>query len=234
MVFTLDDISSFLGMYACSKCGAFNGADATHCSACGTKRPPKTDNVVSKEGEESRMSGKSSADELLESSSDIFLCNNCGAFINSNAERCGVCGTEMVENEDDFEDEIDGEGDFDEDETSFGIETEDLLSNQGMILLCSECGAFLGSEATKCGICGIAVEDMKAPEIEEDEEVASADSRLFSDGVLFICEECGAFLKQDSEECTICGTEVFQEVKFIHEEESLVKDEIDDLISEEI
>jgi tetratricopeptide (TPR) repeat protein len=178
------------------------------------------------------MGGQLNPDDLLESSSDLFLCNNCGAFMMSDASRCDVCGTEMEESEEEEDEE--GDEELDDSLDSSDIEMGDLLSNQGMILLCSECGAFLGPNSEKCGICGMSVEDMKPPEIEDSEDVVSADSRLFSDGVLCICEECGAFLKQGSEECTICGKKVFQELEFVDEKDTLVDEELHDLISEEI
>jgi ribosomal protein L40E len=212
-------------LFICSKCGAFIGNDATSCKACGTKRVSmdalQKDNAPRQKG--------STEGTILESSSDIYICDSCGALLGPNSERCGSCGVEIEQFDDVGEDE-----EVEVVEETEGTVVKELLSSQGELFLCTKCGAFMSPNSVECGICGIAVKDMKAPPKDKRIEPFSAESRLSSPGMLFICDSCGAFMRQDSKECTICGTSTLKELRYGDEEEKIAEVKLEQVIPEKI
>lgn len=215
-------------LFLCSNCGAFIGVDATHCNACGKKRgsfASKIDDIF--KDKENQQGKKSIDDTSSDSSPDIYLCDGCGAFLGTNADKCEVCGI-VIEEFEDVEESEEVEGSEPTEETL----AEQVLSTEGKLLLCSECGAFVSPNSTVCGICGFAVKDMKDTFTDMGKEPLSADSRLSTSGVLFICEKCGAFLRKDAKECTICGTKILRELKFGDEEISSTDVQISGKIAE--
>ncbi|MEE9150887.1 MAG: zinc ribbon domain-containing protein [Thermoplasmata archaeon] len=215
-------------LFICSNCGAFIGINATQCNACGTKRASlavEMDDFLKEK--RSRPNGQTTADSLLESSQDIYICENCGALLGSNSDHCEFCGIKIEE----FEDVDESEEEEDWEVTQEAAE-DDLLSSEGGLFLCTECGAFISSNSSACGICGTAVKDMKADFLDKEIEPVKADSKLSTPGVLFICDKCGAFLKNDSKECSICGTKILKELKYGEEEISPVEVQIEDIITQ--
>ena len=215
--------------FVCSKCGAFIGSDSTSCKACGTKRG-SIDAKMDALQKNKELHQKGSIDgTVLESSSDIYICDNCGALLGPNSERCASCGVEIEQFDDVGEDEeIEVVGETE------GTVVEELLSSRGELFLCTKCGAFVSPNSVECAICGIAVKDMKAPSEDRHIEPVSAESRLSSPGMLFICDKCGAFMRQDSKECTICGTSTLKELRYGDEEEKIAEVNLDQVSQEKI
>lgn len=217
-------------LFICSKCGAFIGVDATCCNACGTKRTPLTEEInVLLKGDGLRKK-ESSADAMLSSPLDLYFCDNCGAFVGPNAARCESCGIEIEEGENVEE----GEEVEEQEITQGPSSAEEFLSTEGTLLLCDNCGAFISPNSSECGICGVAIKDMKMPFKEVSIEEIRADSKLSSSGALFICDKCGAFVKQGAEECTICGTMTQRELNYGYEDGSLSYAQIDQMITKKI
>ncbi len=220
--------SSEGSLFICSKCGAFIGKDSTSCKACGTKRDSmdalQKDNAPHQKG--------STDVTVLESSSDIYICDSCGALLGPNSKSCASCGVEIEQFDDVGEDEEVEE--VEEVEGAGGTVVKDLLSSQGELFLCTKCGAFISPNSVECSICGIAVKDMKAPSEDKRIEPVSPESRLSSPGMLFICDNCGAFMRQDSKECTICGTSALKELRYGDEEEKISEVKLEEVIPEKI
>lgn len=216
-------------LFICSKCGAFVGNDDTSCKACGTKRESMDTKMdVLQKNKEPQQKG-STEGTVLESSSDIYICDNCGALLGPNSKRCASCGVEIEQFDDVGEDE-----EVEDVQEAEGTVVGEMLSSKGELFLCTKCGAFVSPNSVECTICGIAVKDMKAPPKDEHVEPVSAESRLSSPGMLFICDKCGAFMRQDSKECTICGTSTLKELRYGDEEEKLAEVKLGDVTQEKI
>ncbi|UCE75383.1 MAG: tetratricopeptide repeat protein [Methanomassiliicoccales archaeon] len=224
-------------LFICSNCGAFIGLDASTCGACGAKRTPLMSQIEISSKKEPLHEGEKSGDpELSSPSPDLFLCVNCGAFLGPNAEGCDVCGMQMLESEyteeEEEVEEIGEEGEEDEieeieevDESEFSQEdmAKELLSNKGALFLCANCGAFIMSEVAECGICGEAVSDIKRQIKDDEVEEVKSDSKLSNSGAIFICNKCGAFMRQDADECIYCKTHVDRGIKFEDKKSTIVK-----------
>lgn len=204
-------------LFVCSNCGAFIGLTGTHCNACGARRSPITAKIdVSSEDEASSEEGNSIIDKLLESPTDLFLCESCGAFMGSKAEKCEICGAKVDEIEvSDSEEEIMGLDDIED------TITHDILSSEGSISLCSNCGAFIKPESTNCGICGAVTE-----EIMSFEEEIESENKLSSSGTLYMCESCGAFTTHKSKICSTCGEKAGKDEEY--EEDFLGEEEFEE------
>jgi RNA polymerase subunit RPABC4/transcription elongation factor Spt4 len=177
-------------LFICSNCGAFIGLDATHCSACGEKRAPLTAEI------DINLEDRGTADKYIESSPELFLCANCGAFMGHTTNSCEICGMNILEDEED--DHIE---DFEqEDEATEEIISDPLETLNESVILCPKCGGLVKNTSAGCGICGTSIEDIIDLMGTNDEEIPDADSLLSSTGTIFICKECGAFLGQDAKE----------------------------------
>ncbi len=202
-------------LFICSNCGAFIGLDSTHCSACGEKRAPLTAEI------DINLEDRETADKYIESSPELFLCANCGAFMGHTTNSCEICGMNILEDEvDDYIEDIEEE-----------ITTEEIMSDpletlDESVILCPKCGALLKNYSLGCGKCGSSFDDIMDLMRTDNEKIPDADSLLSSSGTLFICKECGAFLGQDAKACTICKSEVVKDSvkEELEVEEDLPKD----------
>jgi len=194
----------------CSKCGAFIGPDATVCNACGTKCPSIIKDVNNSEKDESIKS------DSLKSTLDIYFCDNCGAFIGSKAKRCEACGIEIEGVE--FDEEIE---ELKEPEVAQETPADKFLQSEGTLLLCNSCGAFVSPNSTICSICGLSIKDMEEPFKEFSKDEVSAESKLSTPGMLYICEKCGAFLREGSKTCNICKASVMKKLSYGDEKRAL-------------
>lgn len=192
----LESLAIDSSLFICSNCGAFIGVEATNCGACGTKRTPLTAEIEI-----------SSADDVLSSvssessgSPEIFLCNNCGAFLSENASECEVCGMNL-QNLDFGLEEEEEEEEYDLSDDDLAV---DILHNEGALFLCNSCGAFIKPGAPDCAICGEEVSDIKNLINDEKQEAPTAEEKLSSPGVLYLCDKCGAFMREDASECPFC------------------------------
>jgi tetratricopeptide (TPR) repeat protein len=189
----LETLAIDSSLFICSNCGAFIGVDAKHCNACGAKRTPLTAEIEISADDDVLSYAETSG------SPEIFLCNNCGAFLSDNATECEVCGMNLEGIDFGIEEEEEEEYEIPDDPLS-----ENPLHSQGSLFLCNSCGAFVKPGASECGICGEEISDIKSLIGDERLEKPTAEEKLSSPGVLFLCDKCGAFMKQDANECPFC------------------------------
>jgi ribosomal protein L40E len=196
-------------MFVCLNCGAFIGVDATHCKACGAKRAPLTAEIDISKGK------ARNSDAFLETTSEISFCPGCGALLSSSAERCSECGEDVLEKA------------ADKHQSKFKAVRDLLETKKDEICICTNCGAFTSPGSTKCGICGESTNNVKKPFSTQGTPPKSSDKKLSSSGVIFLCEECGAFLGNNARECRICGTQVKGSVKPLAESELINESHFD-------
>lgn len=195
----LETLAIDSSVFICANCGAFIGVEAANCGACGAKRTPLTAEI------EVEGSNGTLSDAVLESggSPEIFLCDNCGAFLSDNASECEICGMNYENLNQGLEEEYDeGEG-YELPENNI---IDDMLHNEGALYLCKNCGAFIKSDAENCSICGDDISSQEDLALDDSEQLPTADEKLSSTGVLYLCEKCGAFMKDDATECPFCKT----------------------------
>jgi tetratricopeptide (TPR) repeat protein len=148
---------------------------------------------------------QSTADQLLSTSTTLFICDNCGAFLSTKSDQCGVCGVEIEEAED-MDVDI-GAGEKDRTQEAVAL---DVLSSKGTLTLCPQCGAFVQPESISCGICGSLLEEMEEHE-KENIGTVEAKGTLQTKGELYLCGKCGAFLNTETGECANCSTKTLRE-----------------------
>jgi tetratricopeptide (TPR) repeat protein len=207
----LETLAIDSSVFICSNCGAFIGVDAANCGACGAKRTPLTAEI------EISASDDALSEAALESggSPGIFLCDNCGAFLSEDASECEICGMNF-ENlnlelpEEEYEDE---EYELFEDNI-----VDDILHNEGALFLCKNCGAFVKTDSADCGICGENISSHEDLALDEQKNLPTAEEKLSSPGVLYLCDKCGAFMKDDATECPFCRAKKDDVKKKIEEE----------------
>lgn len=166
----------------------------------------------------------------------LYLCEECGAFVGEDTERCSNCGALMEDVEEDTETEYES---VDEEIEEAQVEGDSSL------YLCSNCGSFVSADSEVCKYCGASMEGL-----EEENEETLDDVDKGEDGGLFLCTNCGAFVSVESTECPSCGftftEDVEEEISETVEEEELemmeevepksesVKDSISEVSEEEI
>jgi tetratricopeptide (TPR) repeat protein len=193
----LETLAIDSSLFICSNCGAFIGVEAANCGACGAKRTPLTAEI------EISASDDILSDAQLESGSspEIFLCENCGAFLSDDASECEICGMNFGNLELGIEEE---EYEEEDNELSEDNIVDDILHNEGALFLCKNCGAFVKPDAEDCGICGDKISAQTELSSPERKEIPTAEEKLSSPGVLYLCDKCGAFMKEDATECPFC------------------------------
>ncbi|MDD4307541.1 MAG: lamin tail domain-containing protein [Thermoplasmata archaeon] len=197
-------------LFICPECGSMVSDGSSKCPKCG---------VVFEEGEEEAPSAPALPAEgpdghWYKENSAIFMCPNCGSFINKDAGGCGNCG--IVFGEDDGSEEetvapaahvcpmcgsevAAGTGmcaecgyDFTKDNERDGFWYKE---NSGLFM-CPDCGSFIPKSATKCGNCGAV--------LEEDDEPETASEAVK-------CPMCQADIPAGTGSCTECGFELSRE-----------------------
>ncbi len=116
------------------------------------------------------------------------------------------------------------------------------IDDNDTIAMCTSCGAFVSETAEVCNICGnrlkegsrlVPGEKPAVPEaamssdeadsilrsvmrVSDDAELdREAGARFQSDGNLNLCTVCGAFMGQDAESCSVCGTHIEDMPEFV-------------------
>src|SRR3990172_1119665 len=121
----------------------------------------------------------------------LYLCPECGALIGRQATRCPFCDAS-------FEGEEPGAG-----EAPVGVPStggprpEAPQPDSGALNLCPNCGALVGTEASKCPRCDVDLEGGEVVDAEEDilGEAETAVDLLETEGQgLFLCPECGSLV----------------------------------------
>ncbi|MFO7792709.1 MAG: tetratricopeptide repeat protein [Candidatus Saliniplasma sp.] len=181
------------------------------------------ENIASIEG-----IGESIASDIVETIEEtkeeggLYLCDECGAFVGKDADRCSNCGAVMEEVEEEEE----------------GVDSSDIKEDtpeekeEDSLFLCSNCGSFIGSGTSVCQHCGARMEDVEEGTEDEKpegmdkpkpEEMDSEDMDEEEEG-LFLCTNCGAFVSVSSTECPHCGYTL----------DEVEKDEVEQEVGEDI
>ena len=185
------------GLYLCPECGALIAKRATRCPFCN----------VSFEGEEpgagdAPIGAPPAAEDRPGSARPergaLNLCPSCGAFVDAAASRCPRCGV-ALEGEEVVEGDIVG-----------GTRRPaDLLEPAGQeLFLCANCGSLVGGDVGVCPRCGMALEgEEEAPPTAPEPVASLPPEAITGEGSLFVCTNCGAFLRADETKCPACGVE---------------------------
>ena len=180
-------------LYLCPGCGALLGRDAKKCPFCdtaveGEQGPP---------GAESQ--GPSFAPTPLRATpgepQTLNLCPQCGAFVGKEVSACPSCGTPL------------------EDEEEVAAPSEVATTPAAPVpaeakglYLCPTCGSFVGADAATCLKCGASLEGEEEAPPAEPRRVEGLPPRTLPDEPsLFICTNCGAFLRSEETTCSLCG-----------------------------
>ncbi len=196
MVLGLENDDFNIGFTICANCGDFILKHLSYCPSCNS--------AVVKRIIKSETSHPNDPPDKA----SLFICSACGAFIGVDATHCKACGAKRVP--------LTAEIDVNlKDQT----ESHEAFESSHEIYLCGSCGAFLGSQADCCGVCGEKVsEDTRSDKILEeglDHEAGDHTSAKMThsfdvqppESNLFLCGSCGAFVSYGSMECGICGAE---------------------------
>jgi len=211
------------GIFMCPSCGSFINEGADTCQNCG---------VVFESDEEAEVRDRAEAvcpmcrstlvpgaetcgdcgfdlsgDKVIDHAekAELFMCPNCGAFIASDAKECGIC--EAVFSDEEEVDEPAGEApevtpEEPMPEGGKAVGPGDDLS----LCTCPKCGSLLPVDSTRCDNCGTEITGVEdAPE----QAPASDDDKdgfwYKDDDSLFMCPNCGAFIKSSANSCGTCG-----------------------------
>ncbi|MDO9537936.1 MAG: zinc ribbon domain-containing protein, partial [Thermoplasmata archaeon] len=145
----------------------------------------------------------------------IWLCFECGAFVDKNTTACQTCGAavEMVVHTD-----------------------QTMMKMEELISKCPECGVPVHIESEMCAVCGRMFsekdkEDMLGQGLMNAvDEVKSEDEDL---GFL-VCQECGSFVNSARESCGLCGAKIDKNTANKISSEEQVVDELSSLIVTEL
>lgn len=140
-----------------------------------------------------------------------LCCANCGALIEVDAEFCMECGKPIVEQTNDFYENI---------TPNFGT---NFLTNT-----CPSCGAILDDDAQFCLNCGYVIGNMDLPRCPNCNGVLNAAVVCTQCGIhgipsdsssnnILRCKKCGKDLESDASSCVWCGEPVTVEKPFIND-----------------
>ena len=191
------------GLYLCPECGALIARDAKQCPFCGTTFEGEEAGEAGPEPEVPTAAPKP-ADILERSGQALNLCPNCGVFVGTDAKECPSCGI-TLEGEEAAEAEV----------LELGADAGDRLQREGQgLFLCPSCGALVGAGAAACPKCGTTLEGEEAAPPAEAEAVAELPPEAITgESSLFVCTNCGAFLRAGDRKCPSCGVEFEGEVE---------------------
>ncbi|MCX8174044.1 MAG: tetratricopeptide repeat protein [Thermoplasmata archaeon] len=236
-----------VSLYICSHCGALLSEKSTSCPQCGAAVIQDTEAEVPLETKPSKEEEKL-IKELEKPKITLFLCSNCGAFVSSDARACPNCGALM-------------EGGSAEEEAEVKEEKPEVQpvgiaaaheTDGAIIGVCSSCGAFLSRSVKACPVCGSPAEnnisvainslgetETGGPEtpIRPDFAFSGFDPKLESEGKIFLCEVCGAFVAEGATVCPVCSSptaNMRKEVIRIGAPEEMGSEEVINLLEKEI
>ncbi|TLZ50721.1 MAG: DUF11 domain-containing protein [Methanobacteriota archaeon] len=182
------------GLYLCPECGSLIARDAAKCPSCGTVFEGEEPGVPEPESEV--PTGAAPTDALQPEGQELNLCPQCGAFVGKGVTVCPFCGTHL---EGEVEPEVEGVVEPAVDR----LQPE----NQGLYL-CPNCGSMVAADASVCPKCGASLEGEEQAPAAEAEEVAELPPEAISgQPSLFVCTNCGAFLRAEDTKCPSCGVE---------------------------
>ena len=172
------------GVY-CANCGSKNSVDNKFCESCGSPLDEETEEIVEEKPvqEEVEIVEETSKkdeifdeqEEILDTSTDVIYCTNCGSKNSVDNKFCESCGSPLdVETEKIIEEEpVQEEAEIIE-ETSKEAETsdeqEEILDTSTYVIYCEKCGSKNSVDNKFCESCGSPL-DVETEEIIEEESV---------------------------------------------------------------
>ena len=162
-------------LYLCKICGAFVSENMDSCPVCGAKMPenraemPEVEDKYLEDEEKNIEAIKKffgvekipessiPAPDVLETTTELDICPNCGAFVRPEAEKCPICGASLLE---DIPEEV-----KEKEEHDALLELEDLkdqligaeipeIEDIEVSFICPECGAEVPEDSKVCPNCG--------------------------------------------------------------------------------
>ncbi|MFO7619151.1 MAG: zinc ribbon domain-containing protein, partial [Thermoplasmata archaeon] len=141
-------------------------------------------------------------DEKPETPHELLICPLCGSMVSSGSSECPGCGIA-------FSDEVD---DGNPDELGLpepGSDEKDgfWYKKQTSLFICPECGSLVSDGSDVCPKCGVQFDTDDEP-MEAPPAPAPGDTDGYwykEDSTLFMCPNCGAFIKRDAQSCEACG-----------------------------
>ena len=184
-------------LYVCKVCGAFVSESMDACPVCGAKMPENRAEMPEKvedkylEDEEKNVEALKRffkvetlpesglpTEDVLETSTEIDMCPNCGAFVRPEAETCPVCGASLLPDISEEEEKKEAEEAImaleDLKEELVGADILDITheeeENEKAVFICPECGAEVPEDADRCPNCGAIFAGEEEIEGEKEEE----------------------------------------------------------------
>ncbi len=203
-------------LYICRICGAFVSRDARRCPVCSAPMPEnraeppqrieddlledETANVTAIKKffgveEISSISEISlPTDDILETTPEIDMCGNCGAFVRPEALQCPVCGAALIPDisvEEEIEAEEEALNALEELKNELvGAEIvaepeekspEEEIREEIVEYICPDCGAAVPEDAATCPDCGAVFGGNEDRDRVEEGAVMSLDSAIFEE-----------------------------------------------------
>ncbi len=181
-------------LYFCPYCGKLIAQTVANCPFCGTEL--EGEQTVVPEVEIPELEDTPRADVLQPQGQSLNLCPGCGAFVGKDLAVCPSCGTTLAG------EEVAEEG------QGIAAVSADVLQKEGQgLYLCPSCAALISQDASVCPKCGSAVEGEEVGPTSLEPVVALPPEATSGEGSLFICTNCGAFLRPQDTKCPSCGVE---------------------------
>ncbi|MBU4032069.1 MAG: zinc ribbon domain-containing protein, partial [Candidatus Thermoplasmatota archaeon] len=139
--------------------------------------------------------------EKLETPSELFICPLCGSMVSAGSNTCSGCGIAFSDDADDVS--ADGL-----DVPTVDTPNEVGYRKQASLFICPECGSLVSDGSESCPKCGVQFEQDSEEPTDALPTLAVGDAdghRYKGDSTLFMCPNCGSFIKSDANNCGSCG-----------------------------
>jgi uncharacterized repeat protein (TIGR01451 family) len=146
--------------------------------------------------------------DKLETAKELLICPLCGSMVGAGSSVCNGCGIAFSdETEDVAAEELAVEN---SDGLPISERAEDgfWYKDQGKLFICPECGSMVSNGSRNCPKCGVLFgdDDDDMPEPGEAAKPGEADGYWYKEqSTLFMCPNCGSFIKNDADGCGSCG-----------------------------
>ncbi len=188
------------GLLVCPVCGGFISKYAEECPICGAEFEEDEEEVLAPEVSEKPLNPEIDG-HWYRDEPDLFICPSCGSLVSLTASQCPNCGVEFEEGEEETLEEVTVP------ERAPDIDGHWYKEQKGLFL-CPECGNLVPEDKPACPRCGVEFEDGEEGELPEVEKTEETDGYWYkTQGSLFMCPECGAFVLSSMENCPSCGAD---------------------------
>ncbi|MBU4070993.1 MAG: lamin tail domain-containing protein, partial [Candidatus Thermoplasmatota archaeon] len=142
---------------------------------------------------------------------DIWLCFECGAFVDKNATVCPICAAPV----------------------KMAVHTDEhaMMKTENVVSKCPDCGVPVHVKSDMCGVCGRVFSE-KDRENMLGQGLMNAIEEMKNDEDLgfLVCQECNSFVSKDKTDCGICGARIDRKTAREAGSEEQVADELSNLI----